>query len=98
LQYYHSQSVLGRPNTRGFSANCGSRLTGAEAERSTSGARRRDVVFAANPHPEIIGITASNLDDPTLFQPTMDIFVADAQHWDLLDPNSPKHEQYMSRG
>jgi hypothetical protein len=31
-------------------------------------------------------------------QPTIDIFVADAQPWDLLDPASPKHPQYMPRG
>jgi len=81
LKYFPTPSVLGRPNVRGFCANCGSRLTGAE-----------------NPKHDFIGITASSLDDPTLFQPTIDIFVADAQHWDLLDPDSPKHPQYMPRG
>jgi hypothetical protein len=80
LKYFPTPSVLGRPNQRGFCANCGSRLTGAE-----------------NPKRDYIGITASSLDDPSLFQPTMDIFVADAQPWDLLDPASPKHPQYMPR-
>jgi hypothetical protein len=43
------------------------------------------------------GITASILDDPALFQSAMDIFVADAQPWDLLDTATPKHAQYMPR-
>jgi hypothetical protein len=27
----------------------------------------------------------------------MDIFVGDAQVWDLMDPALPKHQQYMPR-
>jgi hypothetical protein len=41
-----------------------------------------------------IGIAAGSLDDPSLFQPTMDIHTADAQAWDLLDPASMKFEGY----
>jgi len=52
---------------------------------------------AENPEKGFIGLTASSLDDPTWFKPTMDIFVSDAQHWDLLDPDSPKHQQYSPR-
>ena len=41
-----------------------------------------------------IGVTASSLDDPTLFRPQFDIWVHDAQPWDLLDPTVTKHEKY----
>jgi hypothetical protein len=41
-----------------------------------------------------IGITASSLDDPSWFRPKMNIWVGDAQPWDLLDPNLPKFDQY----
>lgn len=44
--------------------------------------------------PDSIGILAGSLDDPRLFVPTMDIHVADAQPWDLLDPATRKFEGY----
>ena len=40
------------------------------------------------------GITASSLDDPTLFRPQFDIFTSDAQPWDHMDPKLPKFERY----
>lgn len=41
-----------------------------------------------------IGILAGTLDDPTLFQPTVDIHVTDIQPWDLLDPKTTKFDGY----
>jgi hypothetical protein len=41
-----------------------------------------------------IGIIAGSLDDPSLFRPTMDIHVADAQPWDLLDTTTTKFDRY----
>lgn len=41
-----------------------------------------------------IGITASSLDDPSVFRPQFDIHVADVQPWDRLDPAIPKFEGY----
>lgn len=52
---------------------------------------------AENPERGIIGILASSLDDPGIFKPAMDIFVSDAQAWDLMDPDLPKHKEYMPR-
>jgi hypothetical protein len=46
---------------------------------------------------DIIGLTASSLDDPSWFKPTMDIFVCDAQPWDIMDASLPKHQHYMPR-
>jgi hypothetical protein len=50
---------------------------------------------AESPERGIIGITASSLDDTSWFKPTMDIFVCDAQSWDLMDAATPKHQEYM---
>jgi hypothetical protein len=44
--------------------------------------------------PTTIGVVAGSLDDPSLFRPTMDIHVADAQPWDLLDPAMTKFDRY----
>jgi hypothetical protein len=41
-----------------------------------------------------IGVTASSLDDPILFKPSMHLWVCDAQPWDLLDSDLPKHDKY----
>ncbi len=38
----------------------------------------------------IIGVVASSLDDPTLFQPKYDLYLEDAQPWDILDPATRK--------
>jgi hypothetical protein len=38
----------------------------------------------------LIGIRAGSLDDPSQYQPAMDIFTANAQPWVFLDPNLPK--------
>ena len=50
-----------------------------------------------DPARDFIGLTASSLDDPGWFKPTMDIFVCDAQPWDIMDAELPKHQQYMPR-
>lgn len=41
-----------------------------------------------------IGILAGSLDDPTVFRPSMDIFICDVQPWDRMDPDSLKHDDY----
>jgi hypothetical protein len=41
----------------------------------------------------IIGLFASSLDDPSWFRPSLELFVADAQPWDPLDPSLPKYLQ-----
>ena len=40
------------------------------------------------------GITASSLDDPSLFKPHAHIWTSEAQTWDHMDPNLPKFEKY----
>ncbi|HOU89483.1 MAG TPA: GFA family protein [Polyangiaceae bacterium] len=41
--------------------------------------------------PELIGIRAGTLDDPSWFEPRMELWTASAQPWDLMDPARPKH-------
>lgn len=78
LRYHLTPRSKGGRHKRGFCADCGSRITGGESE--TSG--------------KMIGVLASSLDDPSWFQPAMEIFTVDAQPWDPLDPTLPKHEGY----
>src|SRR5437879_5987974 len=39
------------------------------------------------------GITASSLDDPSLFKPRVHIWTSDAQPWDHMDPKRKKFEK-----
>lgn len=45
--------------------------------------------------PRWLGVTASSLDDPTLFKSEYDIFTQHAQPWDVLDPASKKFTEYQ---
>jgi hypothetical protein len=40
--------------------------------------------------PHLIGLHAGCLDDPSLYKPTKDLFIASAQSWDFMDPNLNK--------
>lgn len=83
VRHSFTPNVAGGKHKRGFCGDCGSTLTGGEREGQES---------------RWIGLTASSLDDPSLFRPASDIFVTHAQPWDRMDPALPKHEQYPPRG
>jgi hypothetical protein len=83
LRYQFTSSAAGGKHKRGFCPDCGSRVTGGESDERPSG---------------FVGVTAGTLDDPSWFQPQMDIFVSDAQSWDQMDPAIPKFEQYPPQG
>ena len=75
---YSTPSLRGGSNVRSFCGECGSRLTGGE--RPPAGA--------------FIGITASSLDDPSWVRPQAHFFVSQAQPWDVISDDLPKHETY----
>jgi hypothetical protein len=78
-RYYLTLSDAGGRHKRGFCPQCGSRLTAAENPEANKG---------------FIGIAAASLDDPSWFKPEMDIWTADAQPWDQMDPKLPKYDKY----
>jgi len=43
--------------------------------------------------PGVLGVRAGSLDNPSLYQPTVDIYTASAQSWDCMNPNLPKFPQ-----
>jgi hypothetical protein len=50
------------------------------------------MIFARNSHfTNICPVAATTLDDPSLFKPQKDIWVADAQPWDIMNPDLPKY-------
>ena len=48
------------------------------------------IVFKTTGYREAVFLTAGSLDDPTLFRPTLVVFAASAQPWDLVDPDLPQ--------
>lgn len=50
-------------------------------------------LFSKPPIPELMGIMAGSLDDPTWFQPTIDVYAASAQPWDCMNPDLAKFEK-----
>lgn len=47
-------------------------------------------LFSRPPIPELMGIMAGTLDNPSEFQPRMDIYTTSAQSWDYMNPDLPK--------
>src|SRR6266446_2315289 len=43
--------------------------------------------------PDILGLQAGSLDDPSIYRPLMDVFISSAQPWDHMDPSIQKHTQ-----
>ena len=41
--------------------------------------------------PDILGLQAGSLSDPSIYRPAMDVFTASAQFWDHLNPAVQKH-------
>lgn len=42
--------------------------------------------------PQFKPVSAVTLDDPSIYKPEKDIWVKDAQPWDLMDPGMPKFQ------
>ncbi len=47
-------------------------------------------LFSKPPNPELMGIMAGSLDDPSYFQPAMDIYTDSAKTWDYMNQDLPK--------
>ena len=41
--------------------------------------------------PDVLGLQAGSLDDPSIYRPMMDVFTSSAQPWDHMNPNIQKH-------
>lgn len=44
--------------------------------------------------PQLMAIRAGSLDDPSAFQPTLDMWTSEAQPWDFMNPDLPKFPLY----
>jgi hypothetical protein len=47
--------------------------------------------------PHIVAIRTASLDDPSWFNPQVDVWTSDAHPWDQMDPALPKFKEYPSQ-
>lgn len=69
------------------------RLLGGQNRRGFCGTCGSRLFGAGNER--IQGITATSLDDPSWFKPTIHIFTSHAQPWEFLDPALPKLKEHL---
>ena len=44
--------------------------------------------------PHIVAIRTASLDDPSWFNPQVDVWISDAHPWDQMNPALPKFKEY----
>jgi hypothetical protein len=54
------------------------------------------VVAKLDRFPDLIGLAAASLDDPSQYKPTMDIFTGSAHAWDQMHPDTKKLPRGMT--
>jgi hypothetical protein len=52
------------------------------------------IVSKPDANPRIVAIRIASLDDPSWFNPQVDVWTSDAQPWDHMNPALPKFQQY----
>ena len=65
--------------------------SGKATERGFCASCGSPLTVTSERRPGVIGLQAASLDDPSTYQPVMDVFTSSAQRWDHLDPNAQKH-------
>ena len=53
------------------------------------------VVARLEKFPDLFGLQAGGLDDPSIYRPTVEVFTASAQPWDHMNPEIKKHPEGM---
>jgi hypothetical protein len=66
---------------------------GKSVERGFCPSCGSQVTMKMDRFPDALGLQAGCLDDPSMYKPSMDIFVASATPWNTMDPNVQKYEQ-----
>ena len=65
--------------------------SGNLVERGFCSACGCQVTFKMERLPDVLGLQAASLDDPSIYRPAMDVFTSSAQAWDHMDPSVQKY-------
>ena len=85
--------IAGEPKQHSVSA-----ASGSMARREFCPACGTPLFASTSARPEMVGIRAGCLDDPSWFRPAADVWVSSAQPWDLMDSSLPKFPRGRPRG
>lgn len=77
-----------------FERTCDS---GSTAQRAFCGRCGSPLFASSAARQDFVGIRAGSLDDPGWFRPTVDVWTASAQPWDLLHSETMKYEREPNR-
>jgi hypothetical protein len=65
--------------------------TGRATERGFCPSCGSPITVTSERRPDVLGLQAASLDDPSTYKPVMDVFICSAQPWDKMDPKMQKH-------
>ena len=63
---------------------------GNAVERGFCGICGSQVIIKLERLPDVVGVQAGSLDDPSIYRPAMDIFTENAHAWDHMSPTTQK--------
>jgi len=67
--------------------------TGKATERGFCPSCESPITVKSERRPGVLGLQAASLDDPSTYEPVMDVFISSAQPWDKMDPELQKHRR-----
>jgi len=67
--------------------------SGKAVERGFCPSCGSQVILKLERLPDVLGLQAGSLDDPSIYRPAMDVFTSSAQPWDHMNPAVQKHSQ-----
>ena len=79
----------GTPKFYVNTADSGNRVT-----RAFCGDCGSPLYLQVSTRPDLVGLRAGTLDDPSRFRPQAHVFAKSAQPWDHLDPALPRYDTY----
>ena len=65
--------------------------SGKATERGFCPSCGSPLTITSERRPDIFGLQAGSLDDPSAYRPMMDVFTSSAQPWDTMDPKLQKY-------
>jgi hypothetical protein len=67
---------------------------GGQNERGFCADCGSPILARTDANPRVVAIRIASLDDPSWFNPQIDVWTSDAQPWDHMNPVLPKFEKY----
>ncbi|MEO8603868.1 MAG: GFA family protein [bacterium] len=98
---YSATVIMAASAVRVLRGQCAAHRTEVEggnvAKREFCSACGSPLFASTSARPDVVGVKASSLDDPSWFAPQADVWAGSAQPWDHMDPRLPKFAKNRPR-